>query len=199
MKTKIRDFISDDKKIYITTDEKICVEEADKIILAEDGIKYILTNREKHIVCTDRLLVTGSTIYIYPQISNDGQFKAIIKRLGKAEIVVAGKCNASTEKRKELIAVVKTLTLCNPESLINVYCISNYIQNSLKYYENIWCKNNWQTVEQANVKNKDLLEELVYLNQKLHIQYFQCQPKTAEIFEIPNKQGDNENCGRSWM
>ena len=78
----------------------------------------------------------------------------------------------TTNNRMELLAVIRGLQLVKKQCNIAIYTDSSYIVNAINQnWIRNWQSNGWRTSAKKDVKNRDLWEELVALNEKYNPKY----------------------------
>jgi len=93
---------------------------------------------------------------------------ACILIYGEHEKELSGHEPDTTNNRMELMAVIKGLEALNDSANkynVEVYSDSSYIVNAINqnWVEN-WQKNGWRTADKKEVKNRDLWQDLINLN-----------------------------------
>ena len=87
----------------------------------------------------------------------------------------SGKANTDvsdpTNNREELTAIKMILKDELAMKLTTIYSDSEYSINSItKWYKN-WQLNGWKTAAGTNVKNRDLIEEIIQLKNNLNVNF----------------------------
>jgi len=97
---------------------------------------------------------------------------ASILVFGGHEKVLSGFELQTTNNRMELLAAIKGLEAVVRPCPIELYSDSSYLVNAINngWLEN-WQKNNWHTSAKDDVKNRDLWERIVALNEKYKPKY----------------------------
>ena len=83
---------------------------------------------------------------------------------------------ATTNNRMELQAVISALNavlaqIYAEKVKISVYTDSQYVKNGIKQWIKNWQRNGWKTASGQPVKNKDLWETLLALDQRLLVDW----------------------------
>ena len=73
---------------------------------------------------------------------------------------LAGGSPSTTNNRMEMQAVIESLSFLPKPSDVELYTDSRYVINGINEWIDTWSKNNWQTANRKQVKNKDLWQEL---------------------------------------
>ena len=83
---------------------------------------------------------------------------------GKAEKVVSGAENETTNNRMELLAVIMGLRNLKEKCNVNLYSDSQYVVDAFnKSWITSWKTNGWKTSGKKEVKNVDLWNQLLEL------------------------------------
>ncbi len=69
----------------------------------------------------------------------------------------------------ELLACIKGLQNIPYHLNVTLYTDSRYVRDGITSWIKTWKKNNWRTAANSDVKNKDLWEELDFLNEDREI------------------------------
>ncbi|CAG8590937.1 23397_t:CDS:2 [Cetraspora pellucida] len=86
---------------------------------------------------------------------------------GSKEITEPLPGNLQTNNRAELYAVIRALETCKDQNkIIEIKSNSRYVVNSCETWIYIWIKNNWKTIHDHEVKNKDFFEKIYFLINK---------------------------------
>ncbi len=89
----------------------------------------------------------------------------------------------TTNNRMELIAVIESLKVIQPNCRIQIFTDSNYVMTGIKEWIHKWKKNNWITASKKPVKNVDLWKILDEL----------CNEKEIEWFWVKGHSGNKGN------
>ena len=96
---------------------------------------------------------------------------------------ISGSNENTTNNIMELTAVIEALKLLKYECEVDLYSDSAYVVNAfLKGWIYNWEKNNWKTANKEPVKNKELWEELYFLNQKHKINFIKVKGHSDNEF-----------------
>lgn len=78
---------------------------------------------------------------------------------------------ATTNNKMELTAAIKALEVFQPGSIVSIYTDSKYLQLGMTQWLSNWIKKKWRTSSNTEVKNTDLWQKLLYLNNTHLIQW----------------------------
>jgi ribonuclease HI len=78
---------------------------------------------------------------------------------------VYGHDTSTTNNKMEMMGAIRGLESFPSRQKINLYTDSNYLKNGITDWSKKWQRNGWKTADGKDVKNKDLWERLVILNQ----------------------------------
>lgn len=70
----------------------------------------------------------------------------------------------TTNNKMELMGAIKAIKHLSKPSLIDLYTDSKYVQMGMNNWIKNWLKNNWRTSANKAVKNVELWQELLQLN-----------------------------------
>ncbi len=86
-----------------------------------------------------------------------------------------GAAAQTTNNRMELTAVIAALEHCRAEvgvgAELNVHTDSQYVRNGITDWIQRWRRNGWRTAARKSVKNRELWQQLDYLNEQLRPQW----------------------------
>ena len=71
----------------------------------------------------------------------------------------------TTNNQMELMGAIKSLETLQPNSHVLIYTDSKYVQMGITTWIHNWVKNNWRTASNTQVKNSELWQRLLQLNQ----------------------------------
>ena len=77
----------------------------------------------------------------------------------------------TTNKRKELTAVIRSLEALKRSCQVKIYTDSVYVQKGMTEWIEAWKKRNWRTADKKPVKNEDLWQVLDVLAQQHQIEW----------------------------
>ena len=79
----------------------------------------------------------------------------------------------TTNNRMELLAAIKGMEAIKiVPKMVELYSDSSYLVNAIeKGWLSSWQKNGWRTASKGSVKNQDLWERIVELNEKINPKY----------------------------
>ena len=94
-----------------------------------------------------------------------GGYCAILSYNG-AEKIISGYENLTTNNRMELLAVIKGLEALKESCVVNLYSDSRYVVDAFNEgWLKSWTANGWKTAGKKEVKNIDLWQRLIELNE----------------------------------
>jgi ribonuclease HI len=107
----------------------------------------------------------------------------------------------NTNNVAELLGIKKALELVNPEKEILLYTDSLYSIKCITLWSKGWIKNGWKNSKKENVKNKELIQEILGLLQTLkvtfnHVKSHMIEPKDRNSLEWRNWNG-NFQCDKN--
>ena len=100
----------------------------------------------------------------------DGGWAAIINDDGKIEKISGSEKN-TTNNRMELMAPISALSKITEKKKIQIFTDSQYVKMGITNWIHNWIKNNWQTSNKEDVKNKDLWLVLFKLSQSFQVEW----------------------------
>jgi len=85
---------------------------------------------------------------------------------------ISGHADETTNNRMEMQAAIEGLLAVKIPCSIHLYSDSSYVVNAVnKGWIDNWQKNGWRTADKKEVKNKDLWQQIIELNERLKPQY----------------------------
>lgn len=84
---------------------------------------------------------------------------------GEKQKEIYGGETHTTNNRMELKAVIEAIKAVKKKCTIDLYTDSTYVQKGISEYVHNWQKNGWKTANKKPVKNVDLWQELVALEE----------------------------------
>ena len=100
----------------------------------------------------------------------NGGWAAIINDDGKIEKISGSEKN-TTNNRMELMAPISALSKITEKKKIQIFTDSQYVKMGITNWIHNWIKNNWQTSNKEDVKNKDLWLVLFKLSQSFQVEW----------------------------
>ena len=100
----------------------------------------------------------------------NGGWAAIINDDGKIERISGSEKN-TTNNRMELMAPISALSKITEKKKIQIFTDSQYVKMGITNWIHNWIKNNWQTSNKKDVKNKDLWLVLFKLSQSFQVEW----------------------------
>ena len=100
----------------------------------------------------------------------NGGWAAIIIDDGKKTEIKGSKKN-TTNNQMELLAPIEALKKIPKGSKVQIFTDSKYVKSGITEWIHNWKKNGWKTADKQPVKNKELWEELVLLNNEFEISW----------------------------
>ena len=100
----------------------------------------------------------------------NGGWAAIINHDGKIEKISGSEKN-TTNNRMELMAPISALSKITEKKKIQIFTDSQYVKMGITNWIHNWIKNNWQTSNKEDVKNKDLWLVLFKLSQSFQVEW----------------------------
>ena len=103
---------------------------------------------------------------------------------GGSEKELFGSEPDTTNNRMELLAVIKGLEALKSDKFnVEIYSDSSYVVNAMNQgWLGNWQRNNWRTADKKNVKNRDLWEILVSLNNKYRPSYIKVKGHSDNVY-----------------
>ena len=97
---------------------------------------------------------------------------AYVLKYGDSTKEESGYVDNTTNNRMEILAVIRGLQSIKRQCEITVYSDSSYVVNAVNQnWIRNWQNNGWRTSAKQDVKNRDLWEELIALNNKFSPKY----------------------------
>ena len=100
----------------------------------------------------------------------DGGWAAIINAEGEIKKISGSEKN-TTNNRMELMAPISALSKITEKKKIQIFTDSQYVKMGITNWIHNWIKNNWQTSNKKDVKNKDLWLVLFKLSQSFQVEW----------------------------
>ena len=100
----------------------------------------------------------------------NGGWAAIIIDDEKKTQIKGSKKN-TTNNQMELLAPIEALKKIPKGSKIEIFTDSKYVKSGITEWIHNWKKNGWKTADKQKVKNKELWEELDFLNNEFEISW----------------------------
>ena len=102
---------------------------------------------------------------------------------GKAKKEISGFEANTTNNRMELLAAIRGMQAIVRPCPVEIYSDSAYLVNAINnnWLEN-WQKNNWRTASKDEVKNRDLWEQIIVLNQTYKPKYIKVKGHSDNEF-----------------
>jgi ribonuclease HI len=98
----------------------------------------------------------------------------ILAMMDEQKIELHGGEPNTTNNRMEMMAAVKALSYIfdyKPDTRVNIYTDSKYLQDGINSWIKKWKNNNWMTAVKQPVKNKDLWQLIDNFSEKMQISW----------------------------
>lgn len=108
---------------------------------------------------------------------------AAVLLFGNSKKEKSGFVPDTTNNRMELLACVKGLQAITRKFPVEVYSDSSYLVNAVNngWIEN-WKRNGWRTADKQEVKNRDLWELIIELNEKFKPKYIKVKGHSDNVY-----------------
>ncbi len=110
-----------------------------------------------------------------------GGYAALIMN-GDNKVEIAGYQRDTTNNRMELLAVIEGLKEIEAQSKVRLISDSSYVLQGLSEWMAGWERNGWKTVNNKEVKNRDLWQQLAHLINHYNLEYVKVKGHSGDIY-----------------
>ena len=112
-----------------------------------------------------------------------GGWAAVFLENQKRIKTISGNTKQTTNSRMELTAVIEALFTLKTSTSLSVYSDSQYVLSGIADWSVKWVKNNWNLNKSGTkkVKNIDLWEQLVLLNEMHEIEWYWVKAHSGDV------------------
>lgn len=109
-----------------------------------------------------------------------GGYAALIIN-GDSKVEIAGYQRDTTNNRMELLAVIEGLKEIAAQAKVKLFSDSSYVLQGLSEWMAGWERNGWKTINNKEVKNRDLWQQLAHLINNYNLEYVKVKGHSGDI------------------